>query len=51
MAGQTIDPEAFGRATGHLRRLAETIGLHRRQRGVTDLNTYLASRATGGEAA
>ena len=45
MAGQAIDAEAFGRSAGHLRRLAEAIGLRREPRDVTpDLHTYLRSK-------
>ena len=51
LAGQTIDAEAFGRVAGHLRRLAEAIGLERRAREVTDLRDYLAARAAGDEGA
>ena len=53
LAGQSIDPDAFGRAAGHLRRLAEAIGIERRARDVTTLDAYLAGKAAqrDGEAA
>lgn len=44
LAGQAIDPEAFGRSAGHLRRLAEAIGLERRARTVPDLRDYIAAK-------
>jgi hypothetical protein len=47
LAGQAIDAEAFGRAAGHLRRLAEVIGLQRRPRDITSLTDYLTARASG----
>jgi hypothetical protein len=51
LAGQAIDAEAFGRTAGHMRRLAEAIGLGRRARDVTDLQDYLAARAPAEDAA
>jgi len=45
LAGQTIDGDAFGRAAGHMRRLAEAIGLERKARDVTPaLADYVAGR-------
>ena len=44
MAGVEIDADLFGRTSGHLRRLAEAIGLSRVPRDVTDLQTYLGQR-------
>ena len=51
LAGQPIDAEAFGRTSGHLRRLAEAIGLERRMKDVPTLSEYLASRAQAAPAA
>jgi hypothetical protein len=51
--GDEIDVDQFGRAAGHLRRIAETLGLRRVPKDVPDLHTYLAAKATEheGEAA
>jgi hypothetical protein len=46
LAGQEIDVDLFGRCSGHLRRLAETLGLRRVQKVVPDLRSYLESKAT-----
>ena len=35
LEGQTIDLDLFGRCAGHLRRIAETLGIERRPRDVT----------------
>jgi hypothetical protein len=44
--GDTIDVDLFGRAAGHLRRIAEALGLERRQRDVTPtVAEYVASIA------
>jgi hypothetical protein len=44
--GNPIDLDLFGRCAGHMRRIAETLGLRRVPREVPDLRTYLESRAT-----
>ena len=46
LAGQEIDVDLFGRCSGHLRRLAETLGLRRVPREVPDLHAYLESTLT-----
>src|SRR5262245_32838740 len=42
--GEAVDLDSYGRATSHLRRLFETLGLERRARDVTPtLSEYLAA--------
>jgi hypothetical protein len=49
--GNQIDLDLFGRCAGHLRRIAETLGLRRAQRAVPDLHAYLEAKAAETEAA
>ena len=46
LAGQSIDCDLFGRVSGHLRRLGETLGVDRIARSVPTLQEYLASLKT-----
>jgi len=46
LEGTPIDLDLFGRNVGHLRRIAETLGLRRVPREVPDLHAYLESNAT-----
>jgi hypothetical protein len=45
LEGHEIDVDLFARCSGHLRRIAETLGLRRVQVSVPDLRTYLESKA------
>jgi hypothetical protein len=48
--GDEIDLDLFGRCAGHLRRIAETLGLKRQPRDVTgDLKGYLSAAANARE--
>jgi hypothetical protein len=49
--GNKIDLDLFGRCAGHLRRIAETLGLRRAPRAVPDLHAYLEAKAAETEAA
>jgi hypothetical protein len=40
--GEAIDLDAFTRATSHLRRVLESLGIERKPRPVPDLQAYLA---------
>jgi len=51
LCGEPIDPDLYGRVSGHMRRLSETLGCERVARDVTyDLRSYLA-RTTLAESA
>jgi hypothetical protein len=46
LSGGAVDLDLYARVIGHARRLAETIGLDREARDVTDLATYVRGKAT-----
>jgi hypothetical protein len=49
LRGDDVDVDEFGRASGHARRLGETLGLQRRPKDITpDLQSYLASKRRRG---
>ena len=52
-AGEAVDLDSYGRATSHLRRLFETLGLERRTRDVTtpSIAEYLEQVRREGEKA
>jgi hypothetical protein len=48
--GEQIDLDAFGRASSHLRRILETLGVERKCRDVTvNANSYLTSHRDAAE--
>ena len=51
LCGEPIDPDLYGRVSGHMRRLSETLGCERVARDVThDLRGYLAAQTLAGSA-
>jgi hypothetical protein len=49
--GNEIDVDLFGRAAGHLRRIAETLGIERRQRDVSPTLEEIADEIAAEEEA
>ena len=45
LEGTPIDLDLFGRCAGHLRRIAETLGIERKARDITPLRERLAAEA------
>jgi hypothetical protein len=50
IAGETIDADAFGRISGHARRIAETLGMSRRPREITPSVADYVAHTTADEA-
>lgn len=51
LSGQEIDSEVYGRIAGHMKRLADAIGVERVPRDVTDLHQYIEAKANEAESA